>query len=95
MNITENLYIQLYYKQHLLINEQNPAEETPLFKFITSAPLTPTYAGTNIRYAPITQSTRQPNSSHHEQRQHMKQNRYVIQEIYVVNLNDTKNLARE
>jgi hypothetical protein len=36
MNITENLYIQSYHKQHLLIDEQKPAEENPLFKFITS-----------------------------------------------------------
>ena len=35
MNITENLYIQLYHRQHLFIDEQNPAEENPLFKFIT------------------------------------------------------------
>jgi hypothetical protein len=35
MNITENLYIQSYHRQHLLIDEHNPAEENPLFKFIT------------------------------------------------------------
>jgi hypothetical protein len=41
MNIAENLYIQLYYKQHLLIEEQIPAEETPLFRFITPTSPTP------------------------------------------------------
>jgi hypothetical protein len=42
MNITENLYIPLYYKQHILIEEQNPVEENPLFRFITPTPPTPT-----------------------------------------------------
>jgi hypothetical protein len=42
MNITEYLYVQLSHKQHLLIEEQNPAEENPLFKFITPTPPTPT-----------------------------------------------------
>jgi hypothetical protein len=35
MNILENLYILIYYQKGTLINEQNPGEKTPLFKFIT------------------------------------------------------------
>ena len=35
MNATENFYIQIYHEQGLLINEQIPGEENPLFKFIT------------------------------------------------------------
>jgi hypothetical protein len=42
MNITENLYMQLYHRQHLLISEQYMAEENPLFQFINPTPPTPT-----------------------------------------------------
>jgi hypothetical protein len=42
MNITENLYIQLYHRQHLLISKQCVAEENPLFQFINLTPPTPT-----------------------------------------------------
>jgi hypothetical protein len=42
MNITENLYIQLHHRQHILISEQNIAEGNPLFKFINPTPPTPT-----------------------------------------------------
>jgi hypothetical protein len=31
MNATENLYIQIYHYQGLLITEQSPGEENPLF----------------------------------------------------------------
>jgi hypothetical protein len=34
MNATENFYIQIHHQQSLLINEQNPGEETPLFRII-------------------------------------------------------------
>ena len=42
MNITENLYMQLYHRQHLLFSEQYIAEENPLFQFINPTPPTPT-----------------------------------------------------
>jgi hypothetical protein len=35
MNATENFYIQIYRQQGLLIKEQIPGEENPLFKIIT------------------------------------------------------------
>jgi hypothetical protein len=40
MNATKNFYIQVYHKQHILINEQVPVEENQLFRIIT--PITPT-----------------------------------------------------
>jgi hypothetical protein len=38
MNIIENLYIQLYHRQQLLINEQYVADKNPLFQFINLTP---------------------------------------------------------
>jgi hypothetical protein len=35
MNILENYYMQLFQKQNLLIDEQNPIDGNRLFKFIT------------------------------------------------------------
>jgi hypothetical protein len=35
MNILENYYMQLFQKHNLLIDEQNPIDDNPLFKFIT------------------------------------------------------------
>jgi predicted nuclease of restriction endonuclease-like (RecB) superfamily len=52
MNITENLYIQLYHRQHLLISEQCVAEENPLFQFINLTPPT-----TAITQPPETDAT--------------------------------------
>ena len=41
MNVTENLYIQLYHQQQLLIAEQSPAHENPLFRFLSLPPHPP------------------------------------------------------
>jgi hypothetical protein len=41
MNITENLYTQLYHRQQLLIKEKYIADENPLFQFINLTPTTP------------------------------------------------------
>jgi hypothetical protein len=41
MNITENLYIHLYHRQQLLINEQYVADENPLIQFINLTRPTP------------------------------------------------------
>jgi hypothetical protein len=41
MNITENLYIQCYHRQQLLIGEQYVADKNPLFQLINLTPPTP------------------------------------------------------
>jgi hypothetical protein len=40
MNIMENFYIYLYHKHNILVEEQTPTEENPLFKIITPTPPT-------------------------------------------------------
>jgi hypothetical protein len=44
MNILENYNMQLFQKHNLLIDEQIPLEDNPLFKFITP-PQPPSIAG--------------------------------------------------
>jgi hypothetical protein len=41
MNIVENFYIYLYHNQNILIEEQTPTEENPLFRLITPTLPTP------------------------------------------------------
>jgi hypothetical protein len=38
MNITENMYIQLFHREHLLIHEQYAMEINPLFQLIKLPP---------------------------------------------------------
>jgi hypothetical protein len=58
MNIMENFYIYLYHKQNILVEEQTPTEENPLFRLITPHPAYPHHhADFDSKHSLITQFT--------------------------------------